>query len=140
MLTEIHMRSVITQSVVLPASAASLFDMYLDPQVHEAITGAPVIIGSIAGSDFKAFGGVLSGTILGIVRRSLIVQSWRSLKFEPADPDSTLILSFQPEGANGRIDLVHLDVPDHDYNGVVEGWEKFYWAPWRQFLARTVRR
>ncbi len=131
------MRSVITQSVVLPASAASLFDMYLDPQVHEAITGAPVTIGSIAGSDFKAFGGILSGTVLGVVRSSLIVQSWRSAKFELADPESTLILSFQPEGANGRIDLVHLDVPAHDYNGVVEGWEKFYWAPWRQYLART---
>jgi len=56
------------------------------------------------------------------------------------DLDSTLILSFQPEGANGRIDLVHLDVPDHDYNGVVEGWEKFYWTPWRSLLARTVHR
>ena len=133
------MRSVITQSVVLPASAASLFDMYLDPQTHEAITGAPVTIGSIAGSDFRAFSGVLTGTILAVVRSSLIVQSWRSAKFEPADPDSTLILSFQSEGANGRIDLVHLDVPDHDYNGVVEGWEKFYWAPWRQFLNRTGR-
>ncbi|HET6961832.1 MAG TPA: SRPBCC domain-containing protein [Terriglobia bacterium] len=134
------MRNIITQSVVLPAAAASLFDMYLDPQAHEAITGAPVTIGSVGGSDFKAFGGVLSGTVLGVVRSSLIVQSWRSAKFEPTDLDSTLILSFQPEGANGRIDLVHLDVPDHDYNGVVEGWEKFYWTPWRSLLARTVHR
>ena len=74
------MRSVITQSVVLPAAAVALFDMYLDPQAHEAITGAPVTIVSIAGSDFKAFGGVLSGTVLGVVRSSLIVQSWRSAK------------------------------------------------------------
>ena len=132
------MRSIITQSVVLPASAGSLFEMYLDPQAHEAITGAPVTIGNIAGSEFKAFGGVLTGTILAVVRGTLIVQSWRSAKFGPADPDSTLILSFQSEGSNGRIDLVHLDVPDHDYNGVVEGWEKFYWTPWREFLARTA--
>ena len=133
------MRSVITQSVVLSSSAGSLFEMYLDPQAHEAITGAPVTIGSVAGSGFKAFGGVLTGTILAVVRGSLIVQSWRSAKFGPADPDSTLILSFQPEGASGRIDLVHLDVPDHDYNGVLEGWEKFYWTPWRQLLDRTGR-
>lgn len=134
------MRNVITQSVLLPASAAALFDMYLDPRAHEAITGFPVTIGSVGGSDFKAFGGVLSGTVLGVIRSSLIVQSWRSAKFGPADPDSTLILSFRPEGGNGRIDLVHLDVPDHDYRGVVEGWEKFYWIPWRAFLAREVQR
>lgn len=131
------MRSVITQSVVLPASAGSLFDMYLDPQAHEAITGSPVTIGSFAGAEFKAYGGVLTGTILAVVRGKLIVQSWRSPKFGSADPASTLILSFESEGANGRIDLVHLDVPDHDYVGVVEGWESFYWTPWRQFLART---
>jgi hypothetical protein len=134
------MRSAITQSVILPASAASLFDMYLDPQAHETITGAPVMIGSIAGSELKAFGGVLTGTVLAVVRSSLIVQSCRSAKFELEDPDSTLILSFQPEGANGRIDLGQLDVPDHDYNGVAEGCKKFYWAPWRQFLAREVCR
>ena len=51
------MRSVITQSVVLPASAASLFDMYLDPQAHEAITGAPVTIGTIAGSESRLLAG-----------------------------------------------------------------------------------
>jgi activator of HSP90 ATPase len=133
------MRNTITQSVVLPASGASLFDMYLHPQAHKAITGAPVTIGSLAGSEFRAFGGVVTGTVLAVVRGSLIVQSWRSAKFEPGDRDSTLILSFQSAGANGRIDLVHLDVPDHDYNGVVEGWEKFHWTPWQQLLDRTVR-
>jgi hypothetical protein len=28
---------------------------------------------------------------------------------------STLILAFVPEGAGGRIDLAHLDVPAHDH-------------------------
>jgi hypothetical protein len=133
------MRSVITQSVVLPASAASLFDMYLDPQAHEAITGAPVTIGSIAGSDFKAFGGILSGTVLGVVRSSLIVQSWRSAKFEPADLDSTLILSFQPEGANGRIDLVHWMCRITTTTAWLRVGKSFIGTPWRQFLDRTGR-
>jgi hypothetical protein len=65
----------------------------------------------------------------------LVIQSWRSTKFNDGDPDSTLILAFTPEGANGRIDLVHLDVPDHNYHGVVEGWETHYWGPWRRYLA-----
>ena len=127
--------------MVLPIilRALSTTTMYLDPQAHEAITGAPVTIGSIAGSDFKAFGGVLSGTVLGVVRSSLIVQSWRSAKLSRWIT-TRLRFSFQPEGANARIDLVHLDVPGHGYNGVVEGWEKFYWAPWQQFLTRTSGR
>ena len=80
------------------------------------------------------FNGALSGTILATVRPKLIVQSWRSTSFKGDDPDSTLILSFSSVGDDGRIDLVHLDVPDHDYEGVNKGWEKYYWTPWRNYL------
>jgi activator of HSP90 ATPase len=128
------MRNVIFQSVVLPASAQALFAMYLDPAVHAAITGTEVEIGSESGASFTAFEGVLTGNILKVVSPTLIVQSWRSAKFNEGDADSTLVLSFKPEGAQGRIDLVHVDVPDHDFQGVTEGWETHYWAPWRKYL------
>lgn len=133
------MRNVISQSILLPASAAALFDMYLDADEHEAITGSPVRIERAPGSDFSAFEGMLSGTMLAVVSPSLIVQSWRSAKFDPTDPDSTLILNFKSEADGGRIDLVHLDVPDHDHDDVNEGWTKFYWTPWRAYLARKSK-
>jgi activator of HSP90 ATPase len=133
------MRSIIRQSVVLPAAAESLFEMYLDPVVHSAFTGVPVTVGEEAGAQFRAFEGQLSGTMLVVVRPRLIVQSWRSTKFADNDPDSTLILLFSPDASDnrsGRIDLAHLDVPEHDYQGVTEGWQQYYWAPWRAYLER----
>ena len=130
-----HMRSVITQSVVLPAPAEDLYAMYLNPARHAAITGAPVTISAAPGSEFHAFEGRLNGMMLITIPSRLVVQSWRSMKFNHDDPDSTLILAFVPEGEDGRIDLVHLDVPAHDYQGVTEGWETYYWTPWRRFLA-----
>jgi len=129
------MRNVIRQSVVLPASADKLFDMYLNPAIHQAITGAPVEIGDKRGSEFKAFDGSLTGTILEVIKPKLIIKSWRSVNFMAEDPDSTLILLFTSEGDEGRIDLVHLDVPDQDFDGVNQGWEKYYWTPWRKYLA-----
>ena len=130
------MRNVVQQSVVLPAEAQRLFEMYLDPAGHQAITGKPVIIGEKPGSEFRAFDGMLTGTMLLVIRPRLIVQSWRSVAFKPENPDSTLILMFTPEGRQGRIDMVHLDVPDHDLQGVKEGWVKHYWTPWREYLER----
>ncbi len=129
------MRSIIRQSVLLPAPASLLFDMYVDASQHAAFTGHPVTIGEESGSKFRAFDGMLSGTILAAVRPRLIVQSWRSLNFNDEDPDSTLILSFEERGEEGRIDLVHVDVPEGDYAGVTDGWEKFYWGPWREYLS-----
>jgi activator of HSP90 ATPase len=128
------MRNIIRQSVVLPASAEKLFEMYLNPSTHSAITGASVDIGDKRGSNFKAFDGALTGTILEVIKPRLIIQSWRSVNFMAADPDSTLILSFTSEEDSGLIDLIHLDVPDQDYEGVNQGWEKYYWTPWRTYL------
>ena len=124
----------IRQSVVLPATPDRLFDMYLDPTSHAAFTGAPVTIGAEAGSAFSAFNGVLTGHIIETVRPRLIVQAWRSSQFTPEDPDSILVLSFAREGDGGRIDLVHVNVPDQDHDGVNAGWEKYYWIPWRKYL------
>ena len=128
------MRNVIHQSVILPERAEVLFDMYMDASVHTTITSAPVTINKNDDGGFQAFNGVLSGIFLQVVKPSLIVQLWRSTQFNDSDPDSILILSFIPVGDEGRVDLVHLDVPDHDYKGVSEGWEKFYWVPWRKYL------
>jgi len=129
------MTRVIAQSVVLPGPPEDLYATYLDPVLHAAVTGAPVTVGAEPGAPFSAFDGRISGTTLSVVKPRLIVLSWRSVNFREGDPDSTLILAFVPEGRDGRIDLIHIDVPEQDYQGVSEGWEKFYWAPWKRYLA-----
>jgi activator of HSP90 ATPase len=129
-------RSIIQRSIVLPAPAHLLYAMYLDPIVHAEITGAPVTIDARTGTSFRAFDGNLSGTMLTVVEPILIVQSWRSTHFNDDDPNSTLILTFTPLGQEGCIDLVHLDVPSQDYQGVIDGWEAYYWTPWRRYLER----
>ncbi len=130
------MRRLITQSVVLAATAEHLYATYLDPVLHAAVTGMPVTVSAEPGAPFRAFEGQISGTMLSVVAPRLIVQSWRSVNFLDSDPDSTLILAFVPEGDHGRIELIHIDVPEQDYQGVSEGWEKYYWAPWKQYLGQ----
>ena len=128
------MRNVIQQTVVLPASAETLYQMYLDPKEHEAVTGDPVTIAAQSGAPFSAFGGALSGTMLAFDPHNTIVQSWRSRQFHESDPDSTLGRYVADDAAGGRIHLIHLDVPDHDYEGVTEGWQRYYWTPWKAYL------
>jgi activator of HSP90 ATPase len=118
----------------MPAEPERLFDMYLDPVRHAAFTGSPVEIGSQPGSSFRAFEDALTGTILHTQPKQLIVQSWRSVNFAKDDIDSTLILTFWPKPEGARIELVHANVPEADFDGVSEGWGKFYFAPWRAYL------
>jgi len=125
----------------LAAPAAEIFDTYLDPRAHAAITGAPVTVAPRAGAKFAAFDKALSGRILQLVPKRLIVQSWRASQWKARDLDSTLILTLHSIGrARTRIELVQVNVPDHDFAGVSQGWEICYWAPWREHLkARPVR-
>ena len=129
------MRTTIYKTVVLPASAGDLYDMYMSAEMHGEFTGAPAVISEEAGSPFEAFGGLLQGTTLQVVKPRLIIQSWRSVNFADNDPDSTLIISFAAEDDDaGRIDLIHLDVPESDYQGVSGGWDSRYFSPWLEYL------
>lgn len=129
------MRSTIYKTVVLPAPADELYRMYMDPAIHAEFTGAPARISDEAGSVFEAFGGLLKGRTLQVVKSRLIIQSWRSVNFADDDPDSTLIIMFTEEDDDaGRIDLVHIDVPETDFQGVSGGWESRYFAPWLEYL------
>ena len=130
------MPKTIQQTVTLPAPAEKLYDMYLSPKIHAEITGGPVTINRTAGTRLRAFGGMVSGRTLHVVPKRLIIQSWRGKDWKPEDLDSTLIISFLPDKEGGRIELVHVNVPEHDYEGVNEGWEKYYWKPWREYLRK----
>jgi len=130
------MPKTIQQTVRFPASPEELFDSYLDPGRHATITGHPVTISTKPGSEFRAFDGMLSGRIVAVVPKRLVVQTWRSGQWKKKDADSILILAFSGDPGYGQIDLVHVNIADQDVQGVTEGWEKFYWAPWRKFLGQ----
>ena len=119
----------------LPSTPDRLFDMYLDAGEHAAFTGCAVKIEPHAGAEFKAFNGMISGTVLYLEPKCLIVQAWRSAQWPATALDSTLILSFWPDDEGARIELVHVNVPDEDFAGVSAGWERYYWTPWRNYLS-----
>jgi activator of HSP90 ATPase len=132
-------RNLIT-AASLPATPETLYDMYLDPLAHAAFTGAPVEIEARAGAAFRAFEGSLAGTILHVDPKRLIVQTWRSIHFSRDEIDSILILTFLPEFDGGaRIELAQINIADGDFAGVSHGWEKYYWAPWRNYLSAGSR-
>ena len=127
----------IIQAVSLPAPPERLWEMYVSADEHAAFTGSPVTIAPRAGAEFRAFHGAIGGSILDVVPNRLVVQRWRSKNFPTDALDSTLVLSFWPDGSGGRVELVHANVADEDFAGVSEGWSKFYWNPWRAYLERA---
>jgi activator of HSP90 ATPase len=129
------MTKAIQQSVEFDASRETLYEMYIDSRKHSKATGQQAKLRRKAGAAFTAFGGRLRGRNLLIVPQRMIVQTWRSAMFKKTDPDSILILTFSKTSSGARVDLVHVNVPQHDHRGVTQGWKKYYWEPWRAYLA-----
>lgn len=130
------MTRAIQQAVRFRASPEELFEIYVDSKKHSAATGAPARISRKVGGTFTAFDGMLQGKNLLVVPKRMIVQAWRAKHWKPADPDSILILTFSKAPGGGQIDLVHANVPEYDHRGVRKGWPKYYWKPWKAYLAR----
>lgn len=134
------MTPAIQQRVKFNTSPARLFNLYMDSEQHSAATGFKAMVSKKVGGKFSAFGGTITGKMVAIVPNRMIVQAWRAEHWKKTDLDSMLVLEFSKIKEGAQIDLVHVNVPEHDHDGVKRGWTKYYWKPWRAFLAQGSRR
>ncbi len=133
------MTKAIQHAVRFEASPKQLFEMYMDSRKHSEATGGRARIERKVGGKFSTWNGALSGRNLKIVPNKMIVQAWRSVHFKLSDPDSILILQFRKAGAGCIVEMVHANVPVQDHQGVRGGWPKYYWRPWKKYLARMKK-
>jgi uncharacterized protein YndB with AHSA1/START domain len=130
---------VIEQSITFKATPAVLYELFMDSAKHSAATGMPAKISRKVGGTWSAFGKMLVGKNLALVPGRMIVQSWRSTGWKKTDPDSVLVVSFEKTKGGATVHLAHVGVPQHDHKGVTEGWPKYYWEPWKSYLAARKR-
>lgn len=129
------MSKAIQQSVRFAATPEELFEMYVDSKKHSAATGGRAKISGKPGAVFTAWNGQLRGKNLMVVPGRLVMQAWRSAHWPASDPDSMLLLAFQEAPGGAQVDLLHVNVPEHDHKGVTKGWKKYYWTPWKKYIA-----
>ena len=118
------------------ATPAQLYEAFMNSAKHTAATGMPAKISPSVGGKWSAFGGMIYGRNLLLLPNRRIVQAWRSSAWKKSDPDSVLVVSFEKAAGGGaRVELDHVGVPAYDHAGVTKGWPKFYWEPWKVYLA-----
>jgi activator of HSP90 ATPase len=130
------MTPAIEQSISFHATPAKLYSFFTNSAKHTAATGMPAKVSPKVGGKWSAFGGMILGKNLVLIPNRMIVQTWRSSAWKKADPDSILVVNFEKSaGGETRVVLAHVGVPEYDHKGVTEGWVKYYWEPWKAYLA-----
>lgn len=131
------MAKTILQTVIFKNTTVSvLYNLYMDAKQHSLVTGAPAKIQKKEGAKFSAYGDYCFGKNLQLIPDKLIVQSWVANDWNTDEPESTFILLIEQKGNDAEVYMTHANVPESQYKSLKQGWNEFYWNPWKQFLKK----
>jgi activator of HSP90 ATPase len=129
-------KNIVQQLVFKNTLAKELYELYMNSEMHAAVTGDDVKITEKEGGRFWAFGGYIKGKNLKLVRNQLIVQTWRASDWNVKDADSTFLIFIEAKGKDAWLHMVHSNIPDRYYESISKGWHEYYWGPWKKYLAK----
>lgn len=100
------------------------------PATLQLWTGEPAEMSTEPGSEFSLWDGSIVGKNIEFVESKKIVQQWYF--GEQAEPSIvTIILHSHATGTSAE--LRHTNIPDSDYDDIVEGWNESYFGSLQEF-------
>lgn len=124
----------ITLKAVIPTSPKTIYEAWLDSELHSAMTGiSTAIVNDEVEKSFAACGVYLQGKNLELIPNRKIVQAWRTTGFKPTDEDSKLEISLEEHADGTLFTLIHRNVPEQEHH-VEQGWLLHYFEPMMVFF------
>jgi activator of HSP90 ATPase len=117
-----------------PVKPETLYNAWLDSEIHSAMTGGEAICSNQVKGNFTAWDGYISGTNEALVPNQEIVQKWRTTEFKETDKDSTLNIYLEETESGSLLTLVHTNIPEGqpDYES---GWIEHYFNPMKEYFS-----
>ena len=112
-------------STIIAAPAQEIYAAWLDSARHAAMTGAAARCSDQVGGSFEAWDGYISGVNLALDPGLRIVQSWRTVEFSAADPDSQIEVTLLAVAGGTSLTLRHSNLPEHGWQ-YEQGWVDSY--------------
>jgi activator of HSP90 ATPase len=124
-----------TLTDTIPAMPQQIYDAWLDSRGHTEMTGSTAEAKATEGASFSAWGGYIKGKNLKLEPGRRIVQSWRTTRFAPDDPDSEIEVLLEPVDGGTKLTLQHRNVPDGHAGYQNGGWQEHYFEPMKRYFA-----
>ncbi len=110
-------------------------DVYLALTTASTIhlwSGEPAVMKEEAGFEFSLWDGSIEGRNLEFVKNEKIVQQWY---FGEQAGESIVTLLLHPHKKGTSVELRHTNIPDDDYEDIIEGWDEIYFAALIEFYS-----
>ena len=116
---------------IIPAETEEVFAALTNPFTIELWTGYPVIMDDKAGTEFSLWDGSITGRNVEVIINKKLVQEWY---FGDQEEKSIVIIKLFENKKGTQAELVHTNIPDEDYDNIVEGWIEYYFGAIKEFF------
>jgi activator of HSP90 ATPase len=110
---------------IIGAPPEEVYIALTNPATIQLWSGEPAVMNTEPGSEFSLWEGSIEGKNIAFEPGKKIVQEWYFGEQEPASI-VTIILHTHKQGTSAE--LRHTNIPDEDFNDIVNGWNDVYFG------------
>ncbi len=115
---------------IVPASPEEVYLALTTATTIHLWSGEPAVMSSEPGTEFSMWDGSIVGKNLEFEKNRKIIQQWY---FGEQETASIVSLIFHDHKKGTSVELKHTNIPDDDYEDVIEGWNESYFAALIEF-------
>jgi activator of HSP90 ATPase len=125
----------VRQTAIFKANAHEVYEALMDSRKHSVFTGSKASISRKIGGKFTAYDGYIEGVNLELVPDEKIVQSWRGSDWAEGHYSRATFSLKKVEGGT-RLTFTQTEVPEEQYEPIIQGWRDYYWKPMKEMLEK----
>jgi len=110
---------------IITAIPSDVYVALTNPLTIQLWTGEEAEMSTVPGSEFSLWGGSIVGKNLEFEQDKKIIQQWY---FGDQEEESIVIIKLHPHKMGTSVELRHSNIPDDDFEDIVEGWNENYFG------------
>ncbi|MDX5421157.1 MAG: SRPBCC domain-containing protein [Hymenobacteraceae bacterium] len=115
---------------IVPAPPEEVYIALTNPNTLKLWTGEEAEMATEPGSEFSLFDGSIMGKNLEFEEGKRIVQQW----YFGDQPEASIVtIKLHPHKQGTSAELRHTNIPEQDYEDIVEGWNEVYFGSLIEF-------
>ncbi|BAV09434.1 Activator of Hsp90 ATPase homolog 1-like protein [Filimonas lacunae] len=114
---------------ILPAEPEEVYVALTNPATIQLWTGEPAVMSTEPDSEFALWDESIVGKNLEFEEGKKIVQQWY---FDQEEP-SIVTIKLHPHKQGTSVEVRHSNIPDSEYDDIVEGWDDAYFRSLVEF-------
>ncbi len=117
---------------IIPADPEEVYLALTNPYTIQLWTGDKAEMSTEPGSEFSLMDGGLVGKNLEFEAGKKIVQQWY---FGDQEEASIVTIILHPDKKGTSAELRHVNIPDAEYEDIVDGWNNYYFGALQDFYS-----